>query len=331
MIEFVCEWCQTDTLTEALAQVTATKEIGATHAKWQIFNPSKLAGPDATRYWHESLGGSGSQRDLFAEFGCLSGSEWREVAHTCLDMGVEFMATPFDFEAVELLENIGVSAFKLASGDITYRPLIEKVARTKRRVYLSTGAAQQYEIANALSWLRGCEVIPMACDLVYPCPAEQASLAAQIPALRRYCAEHIQDPTLGYSDHTREIITGAVAVTLGARVLEKHITLTPERGRPDDRMALTVEQAKTYRQLADDALALTSKVDGDPQHAARVGARRSAHASRDLAVGDTLKTEDVAWLRPCPAGSISPQIHLAGYTVKHPVKAGERITTNDLA
>lgn len=336
MVEMIVEYGQVSDLPTALRQVEATAEIGAQVAKWQVFDPKRLAGPEALRYWGQELGGKENQREMFDKLGCLSREDWAKVARACHDNGVQFMATPFDLEAVDMLDLLGVTAFKIASGDVTYRPLIEKVAATGKKVYLSTGASSTEEIFDAARWLHGSDVILMACDLVYPCAAQDSSIASQMANLRRMERMYADVPAwpvigLGYSDHTQEVITGAVAVSLGATVLEKHITIDKDRGTPDDKMALTVSEAQAYLRAANDASEIVEPVRGDPQAPARVGARRSAHATRDLGTGHRLNAEDVAWLRPCPEGSIPPSRDLAGLTLVRPVKAGQRIDISDLA
>lgn len=336
MIEFVAEWGQVSDVDTAIRQARATAEIGGQVAKWQIFDPAKLAGPDAPRYWSKSLGGESDQRKMFDQLGCLTERQWRKVARECASLGVKFMATPFDLEAVDLLERLDVTAYKVASGDLTYKPLIEKVAATKKKVYLSTGAASPEEIFDATRWLEGSDVVVMACDLVYPCAPQDSSIDAQMAQLRQMERRYADVPVwpvvgLGYSDHTQEVITGAVAVALGARTLEKHVTLDKERGTPDDLMALTLTEAEAYIRAATDAAEILEPMRGDPQAPARYGARRSAHATRDLPGNYTLKDSDVAWLRPCPDGAIPPSHEITGKRILRSIKAGHRINLTDLA
>lgn len=324
MISLIAEWGQPRSAQEAIEQIKATCQIGATYAKWQMFRPDRLASPEAERYWDPALGGDESQLGTFRP--SLVEREWRKVFWEARSAGVIPLATPFDLEAVELLERLDASAYKIASGDITYRPLLDAIRATRKRVFLSTGAASEAEIDRAVSWLGGCPLTILACDLVYPCPASQASLAESIPRLRERFNYDI-----GYSDHTREIVTGAVAATLGATVLEKHVTLDPEGDAPDDRMALSVRGAKLYRLLADDAASLCSRVTEDPQNKARIGARRSAHAARPLGRGQLLRDGDIAWLRPCPAGAIGPENGLVGEHLARAVAAGAPIRREDVA
>ena len=330
MIDLIVEWGRPPSVQVALKQATIAHQLGARWSKWQIFDPARLASADALRYWDEKLGGSDSQRENFEAAGSLTDEEWAEVAARCFELGVGFLASPFDLEAVELLERLGVEAYKIASGEITHRPMLERIARTSKPVFLSTGAASEREIDRALRWLRKCPTTVMACDLVYPCPLESSGLAQSIPRLARHRLDQ-GTVGVGFSDHTESIVTGAVAVTAGATTLERHVTLDPGGPSPDDKFALSVQDAQEYLRLANEAATLIAEPEGDPEAAARVGARRSAYAARDLDAGTQLVESDVAWLRPCPVGAFDPSRKLAGRTLLVAVGAGESIGRDAVA
>ena len=330
-LEIIAEWGQPRTLTVAKRQVEATRAAGAQWAKWQVIEPAELASRDAAPYWDTALlGGEATQHEQFAVRKGWTVKEWTALRLYCHGCGVRFMATPFSLGAVRMLGALTADGIKIASGDITYRALIERAAATNCRLFISTGAATTAEVRAAAQWGRalGC-VGPtlLACDLVYPCSTANANLARQLPRLAGFGYGY----SVGYSDHTREVVTGAVAVALGATVLEKHVTLTPDGPRPDDHMALTVGQMKDYIARARDAAELCAPSQGDPQAAARVGARRAAHAARDLTLGQKLTRRDIRWLRPAPERSLPPTTQIEGLTLRRPVAAGALITEDDLA
>ena len=204
--------------------------------------------------------------------------------------------------------------------------MYKAIAATHKPVYFSTGAASQTEMTRARDWL-GCnrgDVIAMVCDLVYPCDLEDAA-----PEGGLWEANQVTD-RVGYSDHTTSLITGAVAVVAGATTLEKHVTLDPHGDTPDDRMALTVEQARQYLTQAIQARMLGNEPIGDPQMTARIGARRSAYAARDLPTSTVLRDGDIEWLRPAPLDRIPPTINLTGQQIVDAVKRGEAVTYENL-
>lgn len=323
-IELIAEWGIPCDLSHALRQMQASRDCGARWAKWQMLTPERLAGREAVAYWSDALPGGHAQLEVFGPG--IPDADWRRVLDACRAGGVGTMVTPFDLEAVDRLERLGVEAYKIASGDITYRALIRKIATTGKPVFLSTGAANGFEIRRAIGWLKGCHVTVMACDLVYPCPPADSALVTKIELLKQIAP----DRPLGYSDHTRGTLTGAVAVALGVTVLEKHLTLDPDGDRPDDGMALTEVTAERYLGLAREAAVLLATPAGTPEAAAKVGARRSAHAARDLDADTILEPGDITWLRPAPPGALGPDAKIVGRRLAVAVAAGDRIKSDDL-
>ena len=344
-LEVICEFGQSHhgDLATAIDQAKAAKKAGAQIAKWQIFEPERLASTDARWYWDRSLGGHVSQLKTFAANGMLTDTEWAKLAKACEKIGIEFCATPFDLEAVDLLEDIGVRSYKIASGDITYKQLIERIALTGKRAFLSTGASTLSEVEHAIGWWefasadrrntgRGGprkpagELILMACDLAYPTKHPELGKI-------RWLADY--NRKVGYSDHTLGTETGRLAAQAGATVLEKHCTLDKDGQVPDDKMALTMTQMRRYIEVArqgykdgpDFALL------GDHELPAREGARRSIYAKHDIAAGQALTENDMLFLRPCPFGALQPAdaANIAGCVLTVPIKAGERVTLNHLA
>jgi N,N'-diacetyllegionaminate synthase len=150
------------------------------------------------------------------------------------DRGLVFFSSPFSVEAVELLERLGVPAYKLPSGEVTNPPVVEAVAATGRPVLLSTGMSGLAEIEAAVAILRehGAPFLIMQCTSAYPCPPERVNLSAM-----RSLAERFDCP-VGLSDHTPDIYTAIAAVGLGAACVEKHFTLSRRLYGPDHHASL---------------------------------------------------------------------------------------------
>lgn len=323
-------------LDAAMLQAKAAKDAGCQAVKWQIFQTDKLASRHARRYWSEHLGGSDSQADTFRNNGMLSWVQWTEVFHYCKAISIEPMATPFDLDAVDLLEDLQVSAYKIASGDITYTPLLEKVGRTGKPVFLSTGASHPDEVYRALRTLWNCpKVTLLACTLSYPTAPPDANLG-RVGWLRR----SFPACQVGYSDHTLRTDTALAAVAAGATVLEKHATLTEggtdtSSGVPDDRMALNPSRLASYvayAQLGADMLGEGGFAPVKAEMAARVGARRSGYATRTVHVGEKVTPGDVAWLRPCDPHGFAPYegTLIFGGHAQREIPAGELVRRSDV-
>lgn len=319
----------------AKRQAKAAAAAGCSYSKWQVFEPEAIASRYARRYWDPALGGSDSQIETFTQNGNLTDDEWRALARFCRDVAhVKFLATPFSLPAVDLLEDIGVSAYKIASGDLTYKHLLKRVAQTCKPVLLSTGAAAIWEVTQALTWLTGGPVTLLACTLSYPTADRDANLA-RIPFLAKHFGP-ISGPWVGYSDHTMGVETALAATALGAQVLEKHCRLETIGDVPDDRMAIDPTQLKEYVRLAQLGATLRGSANLVPSEAelpARVGTRRSIYAARDLPAGHPISTHDLAFLRPCPEGALTPadDHQLLGRTLARAIAQGDNIRQEDIA
>lgn len=307
-------------IAKAIEMARLAAEAGAWGYKVQLLQPDKIAQTDAPIYWDDKLGNT-TQQQTFTRAGLIDYQAWAEAKTACDQFGIEFLATPFDFEAVDALYAIGVTWYKIASGDITHRPLIEHVAATGGSIILSTGASNWFEIQHALEWTAGAnDVIVLACTLAYPTPANAAHLG-RVETLRH--AGYI----VGYSDHTSSPMTGMAAAALGSVLNEVHYTLDNNGSDvPDHAMAVTPDVLATYVQASEHGAMLRGSGFVAPvteELPARYGARRSICAARDLTKGETLTVDDLAYLRP--GGGISPADYqqLVGHTLKRPYHAGQ--------
>jgi N,N'-diacetyllegionaminate synthase len=152
--------------------------------------------------------------------------------------GLVFFSSPFSVEAVELLEQVGVPAYKIASGEVTNPPLVEAVAATGRPVLLSTGMSGLDDVDRVTSMLReaGSPFCVMQCTSTYPCPPDQVNLRAMVAMGERL------DCLYGLSDHTPGVWTSVAAVALGAVAVEKHFTLSKRLYGPDHHASLVPEE-----------------------------------------------------------------------------------------
>lgn len=329
MVRVIAEWGQTNqgSVNTAIRQAEVACESGCWGAKWQLLSPERIAARYASAYWSHARPGE-LQRDTFDRNGMIDYGAWGEVKEICDHLDIEFIATPFDLEAVDALEKLDVTYIKIASGDITYRDLLQKVAATGRRVILSTGASDADDIARATRWLRKAESVTLlACDLVYPCPMAETNLA-RIETLRRFYAGDELIEAIGYSDHTTGTDSALAATVLGATVLEKHATLDPGGPTPDDSMGLNpswlpeyVIKAKWGALMRGNGQLCASAAE----QPALVGARRAWHATRDLLAGTRLSTGDLVALRPAKPGMVSARLSLEGCVLTVDVPKGQAI------
>jgi pseudaminic acid synthase len=225
--------------------------------------------------------------------------EWHQaLADHAAAAGVDFLSTPFEEAAVELLEGLKVPAYKVASYEITHLPLIEFCARTGKPLLLSTGMASLADIERALDVANaaGCDQVALLhCAINYPPNFEDLNLRA-IQTLR----SAFQVP-VGWSDHTMGHTADVTAVALGACLVEKHFTLSREQEGPDHAFALEPDElAAMVQAIRETEASLGSpvkRVTEAESEMFRLG-RRSLVAARDLQPGETLRRDDIAVKRP---------------------------------
>ena len=261
----------------------------------------------------------------------LSHDEFTKLAVVARQEGVIFLSTPFDLDSVRFLDAL-VPAFKISSGDNTFYPLLEAVARTGKPIMLSTGLADTIRIRQAkavieTAWAEiGVEpgLALLHCVSSYPVPPAQANLAA-IGQLR---AEF--DCTIGYSDHTLGIEACRVAASLGARIIEKHFTLDKNHSEfRDHQLSADPGEMAELVQAVREVEVLRGSGEKRPQECeqtAERAMRRSIAASRDLACGAIITWEDITWVRP--GGGLEPgkEHVILGRKLAKPVRGGDHIT-----
>lgn len=243
--------------------------------------------------------------------------------------GVVFFSSPFSVEAVELLEEVGVPLYKIASGEVTNPPLIEAIAATGRPVILSTGMSGIPEVDAAMAILKdaGSDVLILQCTSTYPCPPEKVNLRAMAALGDRYGVPY------GLSDHTPDIHTSIAAVALGASVLEKHFTLSKRLYGPDHHASLTPDElARLVAGVREVEVALGSdqKVRDADLDPARATFEKSVITRVPIEAGATIGREMLTTKRP---GNGIPAVRIAtivGRTAARAIAGNELLQEADL-
>lgn len=214
---------------QAKALIDAAAEAGADAVKFQthIADAEMLPSTPTPPHFDEP-------RYAFTKRMELSREDHVNLKAAAEERELLFFSSPFSVQAVDLLEEVGVPAYKIASGEVTNPPVVEAVAATGRPVLLSTGMSGIEEIATAVGILRdaGSPFILLQCTSTYPCPPEDVNLRAMQALGERF------DCPVGLSDHTPDIYTAIAAVALGAVCVEKHFTLSRRLYGPDHHASL---------------------------------------------------------------------------------------------
>jgi sialic acid synthase SpsE len=170
--------------------------------------------------------------------------EWvGRIKSACDDAGIEFMATPFDCEAVSLLDEAGVKRFKVASSELNNFQILDRIAQTRKPIILSCGMATLADIERAVEFLKARDandVTPLHCTVRYPAGATDVNMRA-LETLRAAFGFPV-----GFSDHTMSNVAGILAVAMGAAIVEKHFTLDRSLPGPDHFFALTPPELTAY-------------------------------------------------------------------------------------
>lgn len=274
-------------------------EAGADAVKFQTFQTEQLVTREAPKaeYQVQATGAQESQYEMLRRLE-LSPADHRALLAHCQDRGILFLSTPFDEGSADLLDELGVPAFKIGSGELTNWPFLEHVARKGRPLILSTGMSYLSEVDEALRVIShaGCDqVVLLHCVSNYPADPADVNLRA----IQTMAAAF--NLPVGYSDHTLGESVALAAVALGACVIEKHFTLDRGLPGPDHRASLEpAELASLVRsiRLVEKALGDGTKRPAAAEESARAVGRRSIVAARAIAAGTVLTREMLAAKRP---------------------------------
>ncbi len=320
-------------LTTALRLIEVAAEAGADAVKFQTYTAEGLYSrrtPDI-KYLKEK--GLVSDQESVWELIKRVEIPWEwhaDLARHAAANGIAFFSTPFEEAAVDVLEEVGVPAYKIASYEVNHLPLIERVARTGKPVLISTGMASLGDIERALDTAAAAgarDLLVMHCAVNYPPRFADLNLRA-ITTLR----SAFEIP-IGWSDHTAGHTADVVAVTLGACAVEKHFTLSRNQTGPDHPFALEpVELAAMVGAIreAEDALGSGVKRVTDAEaDLFRLG-RRSIVAARDVPAGGELTRADLAVKRPGFGIPVDALDQVVGRHVLQDVVADQVLQWDDL-
>lgn len=224
--------------------------------------------------------------------------EWQpELKRVAEELGLLFFSSPFDLSSIDFLESMDVPAYKIASFEINDIPFIKKLAGTGKPIIISTGVAYLADIELAMETCRKAgneQVILLKCTSAYPTPYEDINLRT-IPSMRE-----VFDCIVGLSDHTMGCAVAGAGVALGAKVVEKHLTLSRADGGPDGSFSMEPQEFKEMVdniRMIEKALGKVTYDLTDKQKASREHAR-SLFVAKDMKAGEVFTPENLRSVRP---------------------------------
>ena len=286
-------------LSRALDTVRAARDSGADAIKLQHYKPDTITLDCDNKYFQIAQGTVWDGTTLYELYrdACMPW-EWTEtIIRTADECGLICFSSPFDHSAVDFLETLDVPAYKIASFEITDVPLIEYVAAKKKPVLISTGVAGLSDITEALDAcgrMNNADIALLKCTSLYPAPLEETNLKT-IPDIK----ERFQ-VIVGISDHTQGISVPIASVALGARIVEKHLTLDRSLGGPDASFSIEprefLEMTRAIRDVEKSLGTVTYELSESIRKSRELS--RSLFVTQDVEEGDTLSGNHVKSIRP---------------------------------
>lgn len=283
----------------AKKMVMEAKKCGADIVKFQTAKPEALLTGYAqkAKYQIENTGNNDSQIDMIKKL-ILTYEEFIELNNFCKENKVCFLSTPFDCQSIDFLNGFDMPFWKIPSGEITNYPYLVKIAKTKKRIVMSTGMSDIEEISQAIEVLREHgtkDIVLLQCNTQYPTEYGDVNLNAMKTLHEKF---HVE---VGYSDHTRGIEIPIAAAALGAIIIEKHFTLDCNMEGPDHKASIEpAEFAKMIKAIrnVEKALGTDEKCVTASERENIDIARKSIVAAKDIKQGDIYNTENLTTKRP---------------------------------
>lgn len=287
--------------------VDVAVNAGADAVKFQTFKADNLVSKRARKaeYQKQTTSAEETQYEMIKRLELDEGAH-HELVRFCNQKKIIFLSTPFDHESIDLLDQLGMPIFKIASGEITNLPYLRRIGKLCKEVILSTGMADLGEIEDALDVLIQSgtpkeKITVLHATTEYPCPFEEVNLRAMLTIRSAFNIK------VGYSDHTSGIEVPIAAVALGASVVEKHFTLDRRMEGPDHRASLEPEELNAMivgiRNI-NRALGNGIKKPTASELKNITIARKSIVATKEIKMGDTFNADNIAVKRP--GNGVSP-------------------------
>jgi len=285
----------------AMDLVKAAHESGADAIKLQTYTPDTMTINHSGGLFDikdkKSLWYNRNLYDLYKE--AHTPWEWhKEIFDYAKSLGIIAFSTPFDESAVDFLENLDVPAYKIASFETNHFPLLKKIAKINKPVFISTGTSTFNEIYKSVKYLKdngADKIIIFKCTSSYPASSEHSNLNT-IPFLKSIFPDNV----IGLSDHTKGIGASIASVALGARVIEKHFTLQRSDGGVDSAFSIEPPELRNLVIEVDRAFKALGVVQLDTQKTEIKSRqfRRSVYVIKDVKEGEKFSEKNIKIIRP---------------------------------
>jgi N,N'-diacetyllegionaminate synthase len=311
----------------AKCMIKAAADCGVDCVKFQthIFDAESLASAPNPPYFKDETRKQYFDRTSFTK------EQWKELKRYCEEeCGKDFISSPFSLEAAQMLNEIGISTFKIPSGEVTNLPLLELIGKTGKKVILSSGMGTWEEMDEAVTALKdsGCkDLVVLQCTSEYPCPPEKAGLNIMLEMQQRYKVP------VGFSDHTLGSAVPIAAVILGATIIEKHFTLSTLAYGSD---AKNSTEPFEFKRMVEDIRAAELAVNTPRQKTLDERLNNMKHifeksivSSKILKAGTLISADDIAYKKPGDGIRAREYKNIIGKKLKNAVEKDHKFSLED--
>ena len=286
-------------LQNAFDLIDKAVEVKADCIKFQTFKAEKIVTKNAPKASYQKITTeiNESQYEMLKKLE-LSYSEFKQVFNYCKKAKIEFLSTPYNFNDVDMLNDLGVNSFKIASAQLTEIPFLKYVAKKKKKMIISTGMSNLSDVFSAVQAIRETgnnKITVLQCTTNYPSSINEANLLA-MGTIKKACGVKV-----GYSDHTKGNLACFASVALGAKIIEKHFTLDKKLPGPDHSSSLNPEEFKNLvngiRQIEKSLGSRLKEITKDEKENI-LGMKRSLVSTRNIQIGDIIEAKDIEFKRP---------------------------------
>ncbi len=288
-------------LETAFKLIEEAKKAGADIVKFQTFNSSELASEKAqlVDYQKTNLNNIKNQKEMLSQLE-LSEEDINKIILKCKNIDIEYLTTAFDNKSLEKISQLNLKRFKIPSGEITNLPYLRRIGSFKKPIILSTGMSYLSEVSWALDKLIKAgtskdKITILHCTSEYPCPFKNVNLLAMNTLSKTF------NINVGYSDHTLGIEVPIAAVAMGAKVIEKHITLNKNMSGPDHKASI---EPNEFRKMVESirniekSLGNGEKIPSQQELITRKSVRKSILASTKIKIDEYFSEENLVTKRP---------------------------------
>lgn len=298
-------------LKKAFELIYQAKKAGANAAKFQHFSADTIVSDKSFSSMKSKLSHQSKwKKSVFQVYKDASlNLDWTpKLYNYCKKIGIDFFTSPYSIDLVDHVDKF-VPAYKIGSGDITWLEIIRHISKKKKPVILASGASSMQDVDRAIKTIKkyNSKICIMQCNTNYTADAENFNYI-NLNVLKSY-KKKFKNVILGLSDHTLGYSTVLGAISLGAKIIEKHFTLSNNDQGPDHKFSMTPstwkDMIKASRELELSLGSDVKKIEKNELETAIVQ-RRSLHFLKDYKLNKKIKLNDFIALRPCPRGSVEP-------------------------